>query len=113
MSNNVNNELCTSCNKRELCAVLCPEAELFVSQDQADWGATPVLYRSQDGEHIPVFDPRMVREATVTLSPLETKVAVAINAGYTREQVAEITGISRGHLRKIIHSCKMKYENRA
>jgi len=110
MSNDsVNNALCTSCNKRELCRTLCPEAELFVSQDQVDWCETPAIHISQDKEHLAVFEPKH-KVKTVTLSTLETKVTMALSAGYNRTQICVMLGLSRPHLRKVIHDCKAKWE---
>ena len=106
-NSNENHNLCQSCNKRELCKALCPEAELYVSQDERDWGETPTTYVDPDSQELRVFDPVTGADDPM-LSPFEKVVLSRLVDGHSRKRIAASLGISREYLKKIIQRLRKK-----
>jgi DNA-binding NarL/FixJ family response regulator len=106
-NSNENHNLCQSCNKRDLCKVLCPEAELFVNQDERDWGETPTTYIDPDNQELRVFDP--VKNTDISfLTAREKGILDGISEGKSRAQIAKNLGISMSTLRSHIQNMREK-----
>lgn len=115
---------CTTCPKRDLCTSLCPEAELYVSQDEVKWNDTGIthkeprmgedfvdesLYSDPDTGRLRVYNPTRGTDE-LFLSDMEIDIASRLVHGQSRAQIAKELKISTGNLRKRISVLKEKRE---
>jgi DNA-binding NarL/FixJ family response regulator len=85
----MNDGLCTECPNRPLCKSLCAEAEIYANQD----------------------NPNYHKEGSFHLTPMEKGVLDGLAAGKTREEIAQILGITRKQLRDHIYNLKRKHRD--
>ncbi len=105
--------LCQDCTKRYLCNSLCPEAEAFVNQDNVSISERllPAIGIDEVSRiaRLDVCDlerDRIIEEFR-KLSK-KHQVETLLKAGLTREQIAQLVGITRENLRKIISRLRKK-----
>ena len=93
-------DLCTTCIQRPLCSSLCPEAELYVKQDE----------RSQRELTIGIIRygkwPEFSEGSMFT--EMEKKVIDALLDGRTRAEIAKGLGITRKNLRDVLYLLRKK-----
>ena len=92
--------LCQECTKRDLCAVLCPEAELYVRQDHVGRDELPV------GLPRPRKWPEFVEHTHLTKR--EKQIVTLLGQGLERVEICEILEITRENCRKIIQRLREK-----
>jgi len=96
------NGLCSTCPSKPICCTLCPEAELYVKQDEVaqkeltignpEYGESPW----RDSVDKPIF------------TKTETRVIAALLDGKTKEEIAEYLGITRHSLKLHIQNIRKK-----
>lgn len=96
--------LCDECHKKSICNTLCPEAEMFASQDQVcqkeiTVSEIGVNINGLNIENWPVKD---------TFSPKQAQIANALGLGYTHRRVCQIFQISSNTLRWHIYKIRQK-----
>jgi len=97
--------LCTDCPKRPLCSSLCPEAELYVKQDEVSRQEIPIgLPIYGNGEWPEGKDKSLFTKAEVALLS-------RLVDGRDREQIAEELGITRHSLKLRIQRLRKKRLN--
>lgn len=99
--------LCNDCHSRDLCTSLCPEALAYANQDWVGLKELPI--------GLPEYIQKDIQEAEIhnvlnKFSKLSraTQVVTLMKAGFSREQVAQILGISRKNLRLVIYRINKK-----
>jgi len=83
------NMLCQECPNRPLCKRLCPEAELYVNQD----------------------NPNYHKEGDLHFTPIEKKILGLLSRGKTREQIREVLKLSTDALSWHIRNLRKKAED--
>lgn len=93
-------ELCMACPHRQFCSDLCPEAELYANQDE--------VQQTEINVGLPRYGkwPEPVEKSTFT--PLEQKVLRALADGKTRNEIAQLLGITRQTVRSVIRNIRKK-----
>jgi len=95
-------ELCTSCPHRDYCSSLCPEAELYVKQDEAPQNeltiGVPTYGRWPDSKEKALFTKR------------EKEVLSRLIDGKSREEIVQELDITLENLRDIIRRIRRKRE---
>ncbi len=93
-------DLCTECTKRAFCSSLCPEAELYVKQDE----------RSQRELTVGIVRygkwPESPKESMFTKT--EKKVIASLLDGKTRAEIVKGLGITRHSLKLHIQNIRKK-----
>lgn len=92
--------LCDSCNQRHLCSDLCPEAELFASQDQ--------VYEREKTIGLPRYGKFPASASNIPLTPMQKKIVTLLGQGLNRADVCQVLKISNGSLRAHIKRLKKK-----
>lgn len=83
------NMLCQECPNKPLCKRLCPEAEMYVNQD----------------------NPNYHKEGDFHFTPIEKKILRLLGRGKTREQIREALELSANTLEVHIHNLRKKAED--
>jgi DNA-binding NarL/FixJ family response regulator len=95
-------DLCTECTKRALCSTLCPEAELYVKQDevsQRELTIGDIRYgRWPESPEKSIFTEK------------ERQVIPLLLDGKTRKQIGKLLDMTRETLRKHIENIRRKRE---
>lgn len=93
-------ELCVTCPNRPLCSTLCPEAELYVKQDEI--GQKELLIG------IPRYGkwPESVNKSLFTKR--ERRVIDALLDGKTKAEIVKDLGITRKNLRDTLYLLRKK-----
>lgn len=93
-------ELCLTCPKRSVCSCLCPEAEVYASQD-----VTP---QRELTIGLPRYGswPESVEKSLFT--DLERKVIHALASGKSRKEISKLLNIKRETVRSVIYSIRKK-----
>ncbi len=98
--------LCTDCPNRKYCNSLCPEADIYANQD---WG-----YLQELTIGIPSFTKKDIvdieKEKVISsFNQLSRKkqVMALLGEGLSREEVAQVLGITRRNLREIVRRSKL------
>ena len=95
-------DLCTNCTKRNLCSSLCPEAEMYASQDEVKLRELTVgapEYGSLEWPE-PIEKPLFTKR--------EQQVISRLLDGKSREEIALDLGITRDNVRNIIQRIRKK-----
>jgi DNA-binding NarL/FixJ family response regulator len=92
--------LCTDCPKRPLCSSLCPEAELYVKQDEVEQRELN-LGLIRHGKWPENRDKSL-------FTRMEKKILSLLSDGQTREQIAQELEITREALKKHIKRLRLK-----
>lgn len=99
--------LCRQCDKFATCTTLCPEAERYVNQDYVP--LKEVLLPQSTLESLPagisVWEGKPNKPI---LTKREAQVFTALLQGKTREEIAEMLGITRENLKQIIRRIRRK-----
>jgi len=90
---------CDECNQRELCMVLCDDAEVYVSQDEVSQRELTI--------GIPLYN-RMKWSEPTYLTPREHQIVMLLEYGFSKEEIVRARGITRNNLRKILSNVKKK-----
>ena len=95
--------LCETCDKREYCSELCPEAELFVKQDSVPRLEEPVGL-------LPVkkFIKPLLKKNT-HLTDKEKKILTLLGKGLSRSDVCQLLNITQTTLTSHLSNAKKKY----
>jgi hypothetical protein len=96
--------LCQECPNRPLCSSLCPEAELYLKEEEAmrdfiNLGVA-VFGKSTKGDIDEIEEKRMLDQFYSL--PTKEQVSRLLDAGYTRQKICKALNITRTYLRKII-----------
>ena len=97
--------LCDKCEKRELCATLCPEAELFVAQDEIDQSPVESLSGLLRPRRFPEF-----KEGT-HLTATESKILTCKVAHLSDKEIAQTLDIPYNSIRVHWFNIRKKYLN--
>jgi len=89
--------LCNDCDKRDLCQVLCPEAELYVDQDFVQQSELTLTHENVR---------RWPERALNLLTKKQGYVVELLGRGYSRAEVANILGISRKALKQRLYRAR-------
>ena len=92
--------LCRECPKRDLCSNLCPEAELYVKQDEKSQRELTI--------GIPKFGKWPEPREKSIFTKREWQVFGGLLMGKTRGEIAKELGITRKNLREIIRNLRNK-----
>jgi len=95
--------LCETCEKREYCSELCPEAELFVKQDSVHRLEEPVGLLPVKKFAIPPL------KKTTHLTPREKEIVTLLGKGLPRQDICQLLDIASYTLRNHIKRIKKKY----
>lgn len=93
--------LCTDCPKRPHCNTLCPEAELYASQDWEDLQEITVGLPEYSKEDIAEKELQRKLNKFYQL-PRKKQVLTLLERGLPRKEVCQILGITKENLRDII-----------
>ena len=92
--------LCSRCKSRGFCSSLCPEAEIYVRQDQVTQKEVTI--------GIPKYGKVQEIFGTQNLSLRERQVLTFCVMGFNRKEIAETLNISRHSVRNHIYNMKPK-----
>ena len=91
---------CTNCPHRQFCNTLCPEAELYVKQDEVRQKeltiGIPAYGKWPNGRSKPLFTKR------------EVEVVALLLRGLSRDKMCQILNINRKNLQKIVERINRK-----
>jgi len=93
--------LCTECPNRSLCNTLCPEAELYVKQDE--------IAQRELTIGIPRHGKWPETSEKSLFTKTEKRIIDALVEGKTRKQIAQELGITRKNLRDLIYLLRKKH----
>ena len=98
--------LCTDCPNRPICQTLCPEAILYVNQDNVSLkkllGAGRIYKKKMsDVDLMAAQEEENMLDAFFQL-PRKKQVLTLLEKGMSRKEIAEVLGITRENLRDII-----------
>ena len=102
--------LCSDCDKREMCVGLCPEAEVYVSQDNVEWKETPRIYTDPDRNELRVFYEDTGRDYPA-LSKTEKAILSHLAQRKSMRQIALELELSYDNVRKVLSNIKKKCES--
>jgi len=94
------NMLCDQCEKRAFCSSLCPEAELFISQDEAPQRELTI--------GLPKFGQFPNSVSKTYLTDMQNRIMNLMGQGLDRRQICESLDISRATLRKHLWNIRGK-----
>lgn len=97
-------DLCTSCIQRPLCSCLCPEAELYVKQDEKSQRELTIGLPRKGAW------PKFVEKSIFTET--EIRILDALLDGKTRKQIAKDLGITRENLRQVLYFLHKKRQEK-
>ncbi len=101
--------LCLTCNNRQYCSTLCPEAELFVNQDHKSQHELPVENIQHGDAFGRLLDPKLNNNGFMSsLSPLQRKVANLLLKGLNRQEIIDILGLSVTSFYNVIYKIRKK-----
>ena len=100
--------LCQDCPKRNICTELCEKVEVYVSQDEIDWGETPTIYVDPDNQVLRVFNPKSREPDKAYLTDIEKSVLRRLGSGMTRQEISKDLNITRHYIRNICLRLKHK-----
>ena len=100
------NMLCQECTKKLLCTSLCPEAELYVSQDEIPQRELTI------GMPIYVDKPWPEPKQKPLFTSMEMRVLDTLLDGRTRNQTAQLLGITRHSVREHLKNIRKKRQNK-
>jgi DNA-directed RNA polymerase specialized sigma24 family protein len=106
----LDNKFCVECSKREWCISLCPEALLYVEQDNVDI-AELLRHEPGIGWQPSTADKEIFENKKKALQAFEMlkkhqKVATLLRAGLSRKEIAQLLGITRENVRDLIRKHK-------
>jgi len=90
---------CDECSKREVCMVLCDEAEEYVNQDEVSQRELII--------GLPYIRPLKIGP-NIYLTPKQKEIVTLLGKGLNRTEVCQMLGITRLALRLHIHRMKEK-----
>lgn len=93
--------LCQECSKRSICSSLCPEAELYVSQDEVRQRELPVGLPHYSAGRMPT--PRKVK-----LSKRERQIVTLQIDGKTNQEMSQSLNITLKNIHNIVSRIKRK-----
>ena len=93
---------CQSCPCRDLCTVLCPEAELIASQDEVKQRELPV------GLVFPRPFPKLLSNTYLTKT--ETKIVTFWAAGLSAKEISELLEITYNSVKMHKSRIRKKYK---
>ena len=93
--------LCKTCDKREYCSDLCPEAELYVKQDN--------VKQREKNIGLPRFGKLPELKSNTHLTPREREIVTLLGKGLPRKDICQILDIVSHTLRNHIKRIKKKY----
>lgn len=94
------NTFCQDCPSKAICSCLCPEAELYVSQDE------------KPQRELTLKSPRFGKiewPESYDLTDTEKQILTLSARGFNRRDIAEMLNISRQSVRQHISNAKKKY----
>jgi len=93
--------LCNECPKRAVCSSLCPEAELYASQDEVAQRELPV--------GLPKYSVKIQWGVSIHLTKMEREILTLLARGLSREDICKTLDISRNTLRVHLRNAKKKH----
>ena len=84
--------LCDDCSKKHICTTLCPEAELYTSQDNEEWhdeGEDTYICE----ERLMIFNPKTGAEKPL-ISTMERAVLCRLGSGMSKKEISKELRIS-------------------
>jgi DNA-binding CsgD family transcriptional regulator len=106
--------LCKTCDKRDSCHSLCPEAETYVNQDWVNLRELTVgLVPEYTNSNIDIEEQELASVINAFQGkPREKQVVMLLEYGLSRSKIAQVLGITRNNLRVIMHRiAKKHYKN--
>lgn len=94
--------MCQECPNYQWCSSLCPEAELYVKQDEVALREMPI--------GLPKYGRFLSLPSNSYFTDLERRLMNLLGQGLSRRQVAESLHISRGALRVHLLNIRVKGE---
>jgi DNA-binding CsgD family transcriptional regulator len=95
--------LCRECPNKPFCSALCPEAELFATQDKTArreyFLFSQPKYRKPSEQLFPPFQ----------LTKKEWQILTLLEKGLTRKEICKVLGISRDNLRVRLSLLRSKF----
>lgn len=91
---NDENKLCIECSKKSFCETLCPEAELYVSQDEAPATELPVGGEIMD-RRLKKVNWSTLKETMPNLTKDELRLFRYIKLGLQTVEIAKLFGIKQ------------------
>jgi DNA-binding NarL/FixJ family response regulator len=98
-------DFCTSCPNRPLCNDLCPEAELYVKQDEIPQRELTIGAILKERS----FPPMPWASSSIHFTKREKEILTLLARGLTRADIAQHMRITRNSLRQFIKKIKKKY----
>lgn len=92
--------ICTECPHRQYCSTLCPEAELYVKQDEVKQKELTI--------GIPSYGKWPEEISKSLFSKREMEVVALLLKGLSRDKMCQILDINRKNLQKIVERVTKK-----
>ena len=99
--------LCETCEKREYCSELCPEAEAYVNQDYISLSELPT--QIENIEHGKIEWPEKIK--TIILTETEKKILTLLNKNLSRQEISYLLNIKTDSIRVHIYNLRKKFNN--
>ena len=93
-------EICTTCSKRDLCNSLCPEAELFASQDYVSQKELPI--------GLPGYGRILPQCSSIYLTRREIQISRFLAVGFKQVEIAVILKIKAVTVRQHVFNIRKK-----
>ena len=101
--------LCETCEKRESCSELCPEAESYVNQDYVALTELPIPI--ENIEHGKIEWPENKGGLTICLSKTEDKISKMLKKEFSPQEISYLLDISIQTVYNNICSLRKKHNN--
>jgi len=101
--------LCETCDKREYCSELCPEAEAYVNQDyvsQRELTVPNLEYLIDYGVIRVNLEDEHKHEKPTKITPTEKKILTLLKYNVSRDEICDILNMTRDNLRW--HICNLR-----
>ena len=92
--------LCQDCSKRQYCSSLCPEAELYASQEEKPQREKTI--------GLPRYGRFPTTISNVYLTKIEKRIITLLGQGLTRKQISQALKISMGSIRFHLYNIRKK-----
>ena len=102
--------LCISCSKRGVCESLCPEAQVYMEQDENPTNNAKLL----ETETYPNIKemPWGPLKSQKPLSKMEASVVAYRLMGYSSDRIMTVTGLNSQALRDVARRIRQKLEDK-